>query len=566
MIRHALTLLGVLAWLATAGCLPESSSASSDPFEVRGLDVHEDVPVPRNHEIQVVFTDSVDPTSFDDVTIQLLPGPDYDETVPLALDFSGHAALLRAKEASGLRPGTDYRLRLVRFPNLHAARRLRDDKMLDTAFHGRFRTSRDYVPERRPPEVRLEELRTDVHALGEIELRFSEALQPDVVSGEPFVLRDSAGDRPAGRFSIDLVDGGTRARFVPEYEVIDADVYTLTLDPELGDLAGNPVAGERQFVFHVDPSAAVDRLLFDLTHPFHAYRGEGIALTENAKAVRAASDPMGSAEFADVAAPTWTRGEGQRVQMLFRSEQIGDAGPLHRLYFETIRRPDAATVFDHVEIRLWHTDRTELSTAFSENRPFDGTARLAAAAEVHVETYPQLVVPSGGPHPFFPVDLSRPFAYDGRSNLVIEVLHFGGTETIESAGVYRGGAVNRIAGNPSDPEASSWDSAVDDVRFGIARTDRLVQWDRFEDLGSETAVAGRPVLSGNVPFVEDFVHIEYEAVPRASDGRSLDAPTPFTTDLADLVGHRYVRFRLTLLRDSVDGLPVELERLVIPID
>ena len=588
MNRRWLSPWAALVALALSGCLPESSPRpSSEPFQVEGLDVDTLPSVPRNHEIQVVFNDDVDPTSFDDLSVQLFSGPDFDESVPLALDFSGRAALLRSWLPTGLRPDTDYLLKLSGFPNLHAPRRSRDDQVLDAPWHATFRTGDDFVPERGAPYV-LTDLRKDrLTSLGELSLRFNEVVRPSVRTPDPAKLRDHAGRDVPGRFEWDIVAGTTEISFVPEYERTGLETYELILSPDLVDLAGNALMGERRFTYLVDPGARRDTLSFDLAHPFHAYRGEGMILAGDGKTVRArpggfsgnamvgSGDALSdrrlgglgidpAVEFAELDQPLFgTR--PVRAQILFEPGDVGPAGDIHRLYFETVSRPDRDTVFDHVEIRLWQTDATELSDSFLDNRPGDRTRRDSTRG-MHVEHLGHLIVPAQGPHDFFTVDLSSPFSWDGKRSLVVEVLHFGGTDRIESAGAFRpeGRAVRSI-GAPGRTLADDLEPIADDIRFGIAREDRVIVWDRFEDLGSDEAVVGTGELSGNVPYVDDFVLVEYEATPKASGGRALDATSPATVHPADLAGLRHLRFRIWILRAEIDGEPIELERLTLPV-
>lgn len=549
--------------LALAGCLPESSSSRrSTSFEVRGLDVAADQPVARDHEVQVVFSDPVNPMSVDEYSIQLFPGPDFVDSVPLAFDFAGNAAVLQLRNRIGLRPETEYLLRVAGL-NLHAPQS-RNGEILEQTFEGYFQTSRDFEAERSAPFVLVDDIRHDIRALREIEIEFSEPVHPDVLSAQPWILTDRIGEVVPGRFVLTLSAydvSSTRLRFIPEYEPLARDSYTLTLANDLTDLAGNLLIGPTQFVFDVDPRAGHGHLVhqFDLTSPVDLYRGESLAATGAVRLDATAISALdGERSTEALPTPTWTRGNDRLVQLLYRPEDIGDAGAVHRLYFETLARPDVASVFDSVEIRMWHTKRDELSRVFAENRP-RGRARM------HTQAADFLNIPAEGPHDVFAVSLDDPFEYDGVRNVVIEVRHHGGSREIESASWYQNGVV-RVSGSTRDTVAQSFDGNVDAIRFGIVRPDRFVEWNSFVDLGTPNAALTRPILYGNVPYVEDFVLVEFEGTTRATpDGRSTGARSDYDTNLSTAQGYRYLRFRMHLLRDSIDGTPIELDRILLPV-
>ncbi len=555
------TWLAVLALVLT-GCLPEgSSSRRNASFEVRGLDVAADQPVARDHEVQVVFSDSVNPMSVDEYSIQLFPGPDFVDSVPLGFDFAGNAAVLHLRDRIALRPETEYLLRVAGL-NLHAPQS-RTGEILDQTFEGYFQTSREFEAERTPPFVLVDDLRSEVRALREIEIPFSEPVQPDVLSAEPWILTDRHGDVVPGRFELTLSEyDATPARleFVPEYEPLARDSYTLTLANDLGDLAGNLLVGPTQFVFDVDPRGGHGRPVrqFDLTSPVDLYRGESLAATGAVRLDPTELTALGSERAMEaLTTPTWTRGNDRLVQLLYRPEDLGDAGAVHRLYFETLSRPDVASIFDSVEIRIWHTKRDQLSNVFAENRP-RGRSRM------NMRAIDFLSVPAEGPHDFFALALDEPFEYDGVHNVVIEVRHHGGSREIESASWLQNG-VARVSGSARDA-VGQVDSYVDAIRFGILRPDRFVEWNSFVDLGTPDAELTRPVLYGNVPFIEDFVLVEFEGTTRATpDGRSTGARSDYDAELSATRGYRYLRFRMHLLRDSVGGTPIELDRILLPI-
>jgi len=534
-----------------AGCVEEvgfSDAAQADPFGVRLVDVEGRSDVPRNQPIQVVFNEELDEVSVDDVAIQLLPGPDYRQRVPLEIRVEGRAATLMHRFPSGLRPGTNYKLRIAGFPKFHAVL-ARDGRKPYQTFEHRFRTSGAFIPDLEPPRVLSDGSTAHVRSLREISVSFSEAIDPTAVtSGTPFFVEDATGEPVAGKFvcrNRQLRD----FRFVPEYEEpIPATYlpgYTLNLSPELTDLAGHPLVGPLQLHYTLDPGAADRVVRFDLTDPVDLYRPAGMLARPNGVTV---APTVSSRELADSPVATWTRDVPRRVQMLFRPEQIGPAGTIHRLYFATEPRPDHPVWVEHAEIRIWRTDRDELSPLFRDNEPEDST---------EIEYHPFLWIPAHGAHDFFTVPLRRPAEYDGESNLVLEITHFGASEEIRSLAL-RDGRIVRLAGSP-DESSGQGDASVDDVTFGIAAPGRFVEWIRFEDLGRDPDVQ-IPSIFGNVPLVEDLVFLEFKGTDQAIDGRAIDEPTPFERRLPR---SRFVRFRLHFLRDL--PFDFELHRIELPI-
>ena len=557
MLRRPLlcAFLGLLA-LALPGCLPESESATATPtFEVLGTAVDGRADVARNQPIEVLFSEDIDPLTVDDLSIQLLPGPDFQDAIPLDFDVSGPAATIYQQHPTGLRPNTDYRVHVTGYPRFHSVRPLRDERVVPNGPYVRsFRTTSDYVPDLTPPTIRGGAPIRAIGSIGEITVSFSEAIDPRTDAGPPFEVVDPTGHLVPGRFEFrskrldEIV-------FVPEYETLLTGIYTLRASHEITDLAGNALAGSRDVAYELRSELPGDRLVFDLTsHAGDVYRAPGVRLNAAGAAVRAETTTLPPVP-SSVESATWPEGVSRRIQMLFRPEQIGDAGEVHRLYFELEGSPENDVVLSQLEIRLWHTDREELDDVFAVNRP---------GRQVHTEAYPFVLVPAASANDFFPVSLKRPFSYDGERNLIVEILHFGASDPLDAAGIEGDGRVVRVSG-PASESFGRGESVVDDVRFGIVTGDRFIEWNRFVDLGG-ARVRGS-LVHASLPHAEDFVLIEYEGTDHATvDGRELGATTGLQRRLSQIDGQRHVRFRMHILRDADSDLPLELESLELSVE
>jgi hypothetical protein len=556
--------IGAALLAALTGCFPEAPTSSAGAaFEVVGVAVDGLDQVPRNQEIQVVLSQPIEPTSVNDETIQLLSGPDFLVPVPAKFDVRGRSVTIvyDSDMPTGLRPSTDYQVLVPGFPKFHTV--LSANGMgVSRGFRGYFRTSSDLRSDIEPPTLWSDVVPVSIHSLSDIVVEFSEAMDPRTTHGENLVLRTELGERVAGRFvpSANL----RKFFFVPEHEGFPGTFLTLTVRSGVTDLAGNYLHGSYVLTFLLDREQEMDAPSVDLSDPVLTQRARSIEVSATGVRPRIEAVEELNRRFDGTPppvpvgpgrGPTWIEGEARRVQMLFTPEEVGGAGEIHRLYFETGERPDSPTYFTHTEIRLWETDREELSGAFHENYPLD------LEQPVGLQRSPYLEIAERGLFPFFTVPLRKPFLFDGERNLIVEIVHFGGSAEIPSQGLERPGRLCRLVGSPFDLYGQT-EEIVDDIRFGLVRPDRWVQQVPFVDRGRADGTPVRPIVLGNVPFIDDFVLVECEGADLVgADGRAIGPTTGFEWRAGRLPDARSVRCRIHILRDLVDGQIVEVERI-----
>lgn len=551
------------ALVGAAGCVPETPTAAARAkFEVVGLPIDGLDRVPRNQEIQLVLSQPVETTSVNSETIRLLSGPDYLQPVPARFDVKGRSVTIRGDSdmPTGLRPSTEYQVLVPGFPRFHTVRAVSGQGVAEP-FRGSFRTSSELAPDFELPTLLTDTAPQPIHSLGEITIEFSEAMDPRSLASDHLVVRNEYGERIQGRFTPN--PSLKKVTFVPESARYPGSVFHVTVRPEVADLAGNPLHGTFVLTYLLDRDRELASPTIELSDPAATRRGAAIEVT--ARGVTPRFDPIGDLErrifeaervaVEPAAAGVWNEGEARRVQLLFTPEEVGGAGEIHRLYFETLARPDRPTFFNHTEIRLWPTDRDELSPVFHENYPRD-------PEDAVLHHLPYLEVPERGVFPFFTVALRQPFFYDGEHNLVVEIVQFGGTGEVIAAGTETPSRITRVSGSPYDLEGQT-DRVIDDIRFGRIRPDRWVEQVAFVDRGD--LEAGRIVLEGSVPYLQDFILVEYEGTEQVGfDASAAAPPTGFERRPGRLSGHRYIRCRIHFLRDWVDGQNVEVERIRFP--
>lgn len=578
--RSALAwMLGLLLTASLPACLPESTPTSQDRgFETLGLDVDGALAVELDHKPQIAFNRQLSQFPFADKALEIQAGPTQDNVPYVSTPIGRQKALqIEPRHTSGWRPDSDHRLKVRggRAVDLLAVLDV-NGRVPRRAYEAHYHTSWEGMPDATPPAVLTPEYNI-VHSLSEISLVFSEQVDPMRVTGDAFHLENRFNERIRGRFELRFdrqPDAVYRLVFIPQREIESPDTYTLTINADLGDRAGNRLDAALRYTFDVIPSA--EELAFDVD--VDDVYAEGVDLVDGdslvsgdriGRAVRvSSSDSIPTTSRAELGSSTWGTAPTM-TQMLYPAAQVGAAGDIVRVFFAVEEWPVAPAFFRHAEIRVWQTERETLERAFIENRPAD--------REIEATYFDFLTVPADGPDGLFSVTLRVPLEYDGQSNIVVEVLHFGGATEIRSSGLYNGPRITRISGSHEDTEAPIFEEAVDAIRFGIRRDDRFFQWERFVDIGTIGTSPGRPLLisddntSGDL-FLGDLVQIEYEATTQIrSDGRAAGRTSGFSADLDGLFDgpedYRYLRLRVYPLLDSIGGEPFTMSsRILVPFE
>ncbi len=449
-------------------------------------------------------------------------------------------------------------------------------------------------------------------------IEFSEPMDPATLdpSSSVIVTRTAIGEQVPGFIRVDPTDRcGTRYQFVPslgfgsdEVNLAGWDVE-ITLTTAITDLAGNSL--KRPVVFPLfrtryvpgKPSSSILAEGFDdqdnmdtitiieggewntleagfllggaaITFPNVDFQptslstGTTIVRTRVAEPLVAESIPS-SGGGGCTALPN-----GSRCQMLYVPADIGDPGAIVATAWGPSSNALFAATYPDIELLYGHT-----SAALGSD--WGANVNLGNPVTVYQGNYdvPQAlnIMPPGlitgyWDYPAF----TTPFEFNGINNVVFDAIIPGGNNCqILRIGFVPTGisfptrrAVSRDANSPSASFAT--DPVMYDTRFKKRRrTTRAVS--AWYELASDDPLMANPIVSpssqsGGVQVVLELEGAHGKADPFNPGGFIADVTTAtgYTTQVTDVDGHRFVRFRITMIANLNTNQTARISSTQVP--
>ena len=504
----------------------------------------------------VHFSEPIDPSSLGPGSVRVVRRRGNLEQ-PIHFEVKGDRVLLHPPSPFGFDGNASFWLVIEGFPSLRAPR-TREGRPLARRFRRSFTTSRLYGPDLVPPYPEAVELEQEPGGAFSVRIDLSEPVDPSTVAlGLTLkVLSLDDGAPVTGRVIHDR-----RAEvltFLPSVATLPHGIRVI-LTPGILDLAGNPlrVEGMEETVFQltVPPfSSSLGEIVEDFeTTRMRDASGTTARWNESGAPGALCGEPGSTtlmlAEDPEVQETHLAAGgEDLLIRMLIRREELGPPRRLTSLLWAPAGTGLVASDHRGLSVRLIPTRRERL-----DDRGTDGLPVVALdQATWRIEP---------GRPDLLAVPFSRWFAYDGETNLILEIR------------VGRGSHTNFFRAQPSRPGRSIV------RRGGKAEPLRPVLGFKsiameptatslFFDTGSDAPEYFEPLLHPSAMPRGVTMEVRFQgAAGLPSVGRLSGEPfavSEWLEDVTLLSGYRYLRFRVVFRgRSLTDEEPV-LDDLVIP--
>jgi hypothetical protein len=211
-----------------------------------------------NQKIAVTFSEAMDPLTITATTFTLTQGA---TPVPGAVTFSG--SLGTFAPTSNLTPSTEYTATITTGAADLAGNPLAANKAWTFTTGTTADTTAPIVVSTNPSDAA-----TDVFRNRKITATFSEAMDPLTITGTTFTLMQGATSVPGV-----VTYFGSVASFSPTGRLAASTAYTATITTGVADLAGNPLAANRVWVFTTGATTDTTRPTVSYTNPADAATG-----------------------------------------------------------------------------------------------------------------------------------------------------------------------------------------------------------------------------------------------------------------------------------------------------
>ncbi|MHC4472644.1 MAG: Ig-like domain-containing domain [Planctomycetota bacterium] len=511
--------------------------------------------VRRDEPLVVRFSAPLDPSSLGPGSIRILKRRGNREQ-PIRIEVENDRVLLHPPSPFGFDGNARYWLIVEGFPSLRAPRS-RDGQPLAKQFRRSFTTSRFYGPDLVPPHPTSVEMEEESGGSFTIRIRFSEPVEPrSVTLGTTLAITALEDETPiSGRVIHDR-----RAEvftFFPEMATHPTGVRVV-LTPGILDLAGNPlrVDGREETIFHL-PESPLAPSMGEITEDFATTRmmdPSGTTALWNAPGSPGVlSGAQGATTMLLTGDPAATEthlaagGERLVIRMLVTRDELGPPRKLTSLLWV----PAAVLVaseYRGITVSLVPTTRERLDESGVDRQPV-----------VVLDQEVWRVDPSRAE--LLAVPFSRWFAYDGETNLIIEIRVGAGTHTnfFRARHSRPGTSIVRRGGKaePLRPEVGFKSVSMEPTATS-----------RFFDTGSDAPEYFEPVVHPAAMPRGVTMTLEFQgAMGPSSPGKTGGPDSPLSDwveDVTLLSGFRHLRFRVTFRGRSVTGEEPALDDLVIP--
>ena len=155
--------------------------------------------------------------------------------------------------------------------------------------------------------------------------------------------------------------------------------------------------------------------------------------------------------------------------------------------------------------------------------------------------------------------------YDGKSKLVVEIQHSGGSGVVHAGLVATGGQRRRVIASLRESVGVS-DAYAWDVTFGRPHREAevLTDWHAVPTLDPRFGKQWS-ITSSSLAYPEDFLLVEFDGARQLDrSGRTIGGTGGFTTETSRLDGCHFVRARVTPLAELPSDAEVVLDSLLLP--
>jgi len=281
---------------------------------------------------------------------------------------------------------------------------------------------------------------------------------------------------------------------------------------------------------------------------------------------------------------------GARVMMSYTQSDIGVAGAITQIYWGPAQNALFAATHDNIKIRIGHGKSASLGSNFDKNwvggqapsPAYDGVYVVPQDADVNIAPGTNTAVTNHWGWP----KLTTPFEYDGQSPLLVDIACDAASDcqTLRAwfHGTGPGGTgypgVRALVGDTKDATSHFSQDAgypygypmVYDAAFVIRRR-RTFARSRYYDSAQPNPDWADPILSpasqtGGATYV-----LEWQGAPGMEDpnvpGKVIAneaEASPWSSDIDIADGHRFVRFRVTMIANLNSETVPRFRRIEMP--
>lgn len=276
---------------------------------------------------------------------------------------------------------------------------------------------------------------------------------------------------------------------------------------------------------------------------------------------------------------------GNRQQTLYFPADIGGEGAIVAMGWGPSSNALFAATYSQVELRLQHTSINSLGTNFEGNynlggpqTVFSGEYDVPQAKNINptdpVDANGVTQEPNETGYWLWP-QFSTPFEWNGSDNLLFEqIAEPGSTCQIMRVGFFPGGTASAqrhaFVGNTTSPTAAFVQPVVFDARIKKRRrtTQAISTW---YQLVSDDGQFSQPIVSpvaqpGGVSVIVEMEGAHGKVDPLNPGGLIADpvTATGWTTDVTQVGGHRFVRFRVRMVANLGTNQSARITSIQIP--
>lgn len=572
----------------------------------------------RNNRLTLTFSEKLDPSTVSDRTIQIgIPsGTNLFLTAQgrflvdgNVVTFDPTVTVMGAPHPFGFEPNSVYSVIVKGLPDAKTLLTVQGKPVL-SPFATTFTTTDQYLPDLDQPRVvgisppSLDPVPADrygpeaqavwVNSRADVVVEFSEAMNPatfDSTTSFRVNNLDRGGREVFGTFRFS--DDAKTVTFRPTFGFGRGPyVIQVALSVGITDLAGNPIGNPQQWVFltEFDPSAVNEGLIeeyFDdnayedtaFTPPgaegiaqWNPFSDPGVlASTFGTRILTVPCPAGGSSNYIPLGGSSWV---SCRFQSWYKASELGQAGTIVGLAFPVGSVITQGAVMTNFIVQCGHSNKTLTPGPFAANfnvgvgpiTVING-ATWTMPTDMVYNQWTWYLATKGGEANY--ASLEKGFPFDGTNNLVVDV----GKSSVTGSGntwSCRSGWDSNTRRIWNTSQSSSSSSGSDTgytypylVSFRTERSMAQSLWYRTE---SADPVYLEAIISPTEqpPGTETIVVFQGAMDDGSGHAADLGTVTGWTSDILDLDGHQYVRFRATFTANLGTGVGPKLNDIVIP--